>query len=84
MFHQDALGQFQFQRSRIQACFIQDCEDAFKKVLIPKLDSRNIHRHRSHPQARIDPCLALPAGFAKHPLSDRQDEAAILRNRNEV
>ena len=35
-------------------------------------------------QARLQPGPGLLAGLAKHPAADRQDEAAFLRDRNEL
>ena len=39
VFHEDGLGDFEFEISGINPCFREDVQDVFEKILILKLDS---------------------------------------------
>ena len=82
--HEQAFGQFEFEILRRHAGLLQDQIQSVDKALAPELHGGNIDRHGHRGQAGVEPGADLPAGLAQHPLADRHDEAALLRDRNEL
>jgi len=82
--HQAAFSQLQLKEAGRQAGFIQNPGNPLDKSLLPNLDRGNVHRHGHRMQARLQPGLILPAGFAQHPATDRHNQAALFRDCHEV
>ena len=82
--HQDAFSQFQLKIGGGQAGFLQDQFDPGEKILVTKLDGRNIHRDRHGKKTALQPELRLPAGFTQRPATNRHDQAALFRNRHKA
>ena len=48
-----------------------------------KFDRRDVDRHRNRTETRLPPIRRLPAGFMQHPTTDRDDQAGVIRDRDE-
>ena len=83
-FHQDALGDLQFERSRIQAGLAQDCAEAFEEVFVAKLDRGDVDRNGSNLQAVVRPCLSLSARLMQNPSANCNDQAGVLSDGNKL
>src|ERR1700730_5116215 len=59
-------------------------EYAFKKILIPELHRGDVHTHRTERQARLHPGLSLLTRLTKDPVANRENQATVLGNGNEL
>ncbi len=84
MLHQDALGQFEFEKGWLQPGLQQDGANAFQKMLAAELHRGDVDRHRHRPQPGIQPCSGLPACLAQDPLADRQNQTSVFRDRHKL
>src|ERR1700691_553104 len=84
MLHQNAFGQLQFKKSRIQPRVLENREYAVKKALVSQLHRGDVYRHRPQGKAGVCPSLGLLAGLPKNPGADRQNQAAVFRNGNKL
>ena len=82
--HQLALGDFQLDKLRPHARFVDDRADARREVQLPELPRREVHRHGERLGAVGFPCAQVGARLPQHPFADRNDEPAFLQDRNEV
>src|SRR2546426_7935310 len=62
---------------------LQRLLDRLHELLLPELAAREVHRHDQRSEPGVLPCLALRPGGAQEPLTDRQDEPGLLRERLE-
>ena len=82
--HRHALGKLQFEKVCRQLGIGQNTADQVGQAAVAKLHDRQIHRHDHRWMTAIQPLLELVHGSPEHPLADRQDQTAILGNRNEL
>src|SRR5580704_782610 len=61
--HQDAFGELQLQKSGIQTGFLEGCEYTLKKVFVPELDRRDIHRNCAQRKTGDQPLFSLSASL---------------------
>ena len=82
--HKNPFGELQFEISRVQSSLRKYCGDTFDKILAAKLGGRDIDGDAHRRKSLKLPVSRLPAGFAKYPASNLQDQAAVFRNRHEL
>eukprot|EP01136_Pigoraptor_vietnamica_P033089 Opistho-1_new@95611 len=80
---QDRLGQLELEPGRRQFGLGQHRRHAVDEVGLLELQRRHVHRHH-HRAALCTPQRGLAHRLAQHPVTQRDDEAALLRDRNEL
>ena len=75
---QHALGYFQLQPRRRQPGLQQDGVNETRQIAVMELDRRNIDRD----DQRFGPARRLAAGLAQRPFAERNNEAALLGDRD--
>ena len=83
---QDGLRDFEDQAAGRQARCLERRAHLLDHARVLELAPAQVHAHR---QRRLDgvrelPLARLPAGLTQHPAADRDDEAGLLRERDEV
>src|SRR5690348_7553938 len=82
--HQLALGDLELDHLRRHARRVEELADARRKVELAELPCREVHCNRQRPRAAALPLADVGARLAQHPFAHRDDEAAILEDRNEL
>ena len=76
---QRAFGDFELEPGRIEAGFGEDALDHVDEVGAAELQRRDVDR-----DGDARPRLAVEAGAAQHPFAERDDQPAVLGDRNEL
>ena len=84
IFHQGALGDLDFQPGGGQAGGCVSRQDVLLQIRIAELDRRDIDRDLDRGQSHGLPTHGVGARGLEHPGANRQDQADLFRERNEV
>ena len=82
--YRSSLGQLQLQSARRQSGLLQAARHHFGQLGVAELHRRQVDRHRPQGQLQVQPALRIVHGGVQHPLANRHDHAAALRDGDEL